>query len=110
MFFSVWSQLLDRPQQLLVIVLIPITSFVAQSELISSGALLPVGRPHMGHASIEGVPSIPTSSSYSLHGLGGDGDQRFKTSPQPPLQVIYTCRSETWITVIEICSFRINCS
>ena len=49
----------------------------------------------MGHVSVDGVPSIPTASSPS--GLGAH--QPFKTLSQPPLQVIYTCRSETWITV-----------
>ena len=54
----------------------------------------------MGHESIEGVSSIPTSST-SPHGVGGGGeDGRIRSAPQPPLQVIYTCRSETWITVI----------
>ena len=104
----VWTQLLDRPQQLLVIVLIPISSFVAQSQLISTGALLPVGRPHMGHESIEGVSSFPTSSSSQqcVGGLGGEG--RVGSPPQPPLQVIYTCRSETWITVSDILTFCAN--
>ena len=99
----VWCQLLDRPQQLLVIVLIPIGSFVAQSELISTGSMLPVGHPHMGHISVEGVSSIPSSSSPN--DMVGGLHQSFKPSSQPPLQVIYTCRSETWITVSDILTF-----
>ena len=99
-FFSIWCQLLDRPQQLLVIVLIPITSFVAQSELISSDAFPHVTRPNIRHVSLEISSSIPSSSSSG--GVDTRRHQQLKTSLQPPLQVIYTCRSETWITVSDI--------
>ena len=99
-FFSIWCQLLDRPQQLLVIVLIPITSFVAQSDLISSDAFPHVTRPHTRHVSLEISSSIPSSSSSG--GVDTRRHQQLKTSLQPPLQVIYTCRSETWITVSDV--------
>ena len=96
-YFSIWCQLLDRPQQLLVIVLIPITSFVAQSELISSEAFPHVTRPHIRHVSVDMSSTI--SSSSSSGGVETKRHPQLKTSLQPPLQVIYTCRSETWITV-----------
>ena len=98
----VWCQLLDRPQQLLVIVLIPITSFLPQSEIISSGTLLSAGQHHMRHMSVEVGSSIPASSTG---GLDARTHQQLKSSTQPPLQVIYTCRSETWITVSDILTF-----
>ena len=59
----------------------------------------------MGQSSFERSASVPTSSSSISQVTEEIG---YKTTLQPPIQVIYTCRSETWITVSDILTFCSN--
>jgi len=73
----VWAQLLDRPQQHMDLVLIPVNSFTLEE------------------------PAIDARRKPDSHLLQNSADERFS----PPLQVIYRATSEAWINVSDILTF-----
>jgi len=75
----VWAQLLDRPQQHMDLVLIPVQSFVHEDDSTTHPDT------HMEEM----------SHSYN----------QMPPHPPPPLQVIYRCTSEAWINVSDILTF-----
>lgn len=96
--FSIWAQLLNRLQQRLDIILIPLDNF---TEHYSSPTSSPGPSNNSGTGLVNNVNSICTANVRDV----SENWPHMERKRYTPMQVIYSQTSETWVNVHNVLQF-----